>query len=122
MSEKIIRKPVFKQTYSCYEGDTFDAFSLTWRNADKTPVDFSNATAKCQFKKNRNDSVALLTLTESTGITLGNSVNNIVLQLTSTQTNTLGAGTFYFDIEITQNGKVRTYADCVLILEQSVTQ
>lgn|GEM_PF-6785212 len=122
MITSVIEKAVFKQTYSCFEGDTWDTFILTWRNPDRTPVDFTTATARCQFKRNRNDATAVLTLTHSSGITLGNSTENIKLLLTDVQTAQLGAGTFYFDIEITQNGKVRTYVDAVLSLKQSITQ
>lgn len=121
MNNPPIQKPVYKQTFKGYEGDDWDSFILTWRNSDNTPLDFSGAIARCQFKKKR-DGEALLTLTTQDSIMLGNSEDNIKLWLTAAQTRQLGAGTFFFDVEITQGGKVRTYADCILILEQSVTQ
>ena len=121
MSYPDIQKPVFKQKYRCYVGDDFDLFVLTWKNPDNTPIDFTGATAVSQFKTSRDDGAALLTLTDTNGITLGNSTDNIILTLTHQQTRLLGAGIFYFDIQITQIGKVRTYADCILILEKSVS-
>lgn len=117
-----IKQPVFERDYEAYEGDTWDTFKLTWKDSVGLPIDFTTATARCQFKKKRNDAIALLTLTELNGIALGNGPVNIALVLTASQTATLGAGKYFFDLEITQNSKVRTYADCTLTLRQSVTQ
>lgn len=122
MTTKPIKKQVLERTFEAYEGDTWNSFRLTWRNPDNTIIDFSTATARCQFKNKRSDATALLTLTELSGITLTNTAPNISIDLTATQTATLGKGSFNFDLEITQNGVVRTYADCVLVLKQSVTQ
>jgi hypothetical protein len=122
MTDKPIEKPVHQRTYIAYEGDTWNTFKLGWKNADGTVIDFTNATARSQFKKKRSDAIALLTLTESSGITLANASPNLQITLTSSQTTMLGKGIFVFDLEITQNGTVRTYADCILELKQSITK
>ena len=113
--------PVFECLYIAFEGDTWDAFKLTILGSG-VPVDLRSATARCQFKSQIHDTAALLTITQGSGITLGNGRPNISIALTPEQTKTLGEGTFYFDVEITSEGVTKTRASCTLELKQSVTQ
>jgi hypothetical protein len=121
MLDEPIIDPVFEAEYIGFEGDTWDAFKLTILGSS-IPLDLRSATARCQFKSQIHDTAALLTITQATGITLGNGRPNISIVLTPEQTRLLGEGLFYFDVELILAGVTKTRANCTLKLKQSVTQ
>jgi len=108
--------------YEEYEGDTLE-MSFNWKDSENTYFDLTQYTAKMQIKKKDSDPVALLTLSDTDGITLGNDYANLYINITPEQTADLGKGKYVYDIELTDPaGNVNTLVAGVIVLLQSVTQ
>ena len=109
--------------YVEFEGDSLD-LDLTWKDELDAIVDFTAYTGKLQIRATPSDVNVLLTKTTGgAGITLGNAVSNILVEITDTDTATLGVGKFFYDLELTApNGKKNTYVAGAITLNQSITQ
>ena len=105
-----------------FEGDTLQ-MPITWKDPAGVEVDFTSYTAKMEIRLKAGDATALLTLTNGNGITLGNSTNNIFVEVTDAQTFTLGKGKKVYDIEMTApDGTVNTWISGTITLVESVTK
>lgn len=120
MATKIKSQTVFVD-FEEYEGDTL-AMVFAWKDSSGVLTNLAGYSAKMDIKVDT-DSPSLLTLTDAGSITLGGTPNNLIVELTPTQTKQLGTGSFVYDIEITNSlGKVNTLVSGKITLKQSVTQ
>jgi hypothetical protein len=71
---------------------TDETRTITIKDSSGTALNLSSGyTAKLQVREKVADTTAKVSLTESSGITLGNGTGNVVITFTDTQVNTLGA-------------------------------
>jgi len=105
---------------TCYQGSTFDkSFTVT---QSSTPVNWTGYTAKMQVRRYKDQSsTALLTLTNGAGITLGGTAGTIALSITPTQSNTITAGSYFYDIELTSGSNVIRILAGKFVVDASVT-
>jgi hypothetical protein len=71
-------------------------------------VDITGYTARMQLRSLPNDTIAVLTLTDTSGITIDGPSGTLAVQATATQTAAISAGPYYYDLEITSPTNVRT--------------
>ena len=71
-------------------------------------VDITGHTARMQLRSLPNDTIAVLTLTETSGITIDGPSGTLAVRATATQTAAIIAGPYYYDLEITSPTNVRT--------------
>ena len=71
-------------------------------------VDITGYTARMQLRSLPNDTIAVLTLTETSGITIDGPSGTLAVRATATQTAAIIAGPYYYDLEITSPTNVRT--------------
>lgn len=79
------------------------AFSqlILWKDASGNPVDITNYTAKFQIRASKEDTTALISLTQASGLTLGGAAGTIAISLTDTQTAALTFVKCYYDLLLT---------------------
>lgn len=71
-------------------------------------VDITGYTARMQLRSLPNDTVAVLTLTETSGITIDGPSGTLAVRATAAQTGAIIAGPYYYDLEITSPTGVKT--------------
>jgi hypothetical protein len=71
-------------------------------------VDITGYTARMQLRSLPNDSVAVLTLTQASGITIDGPTGTLAVRATAAQTAAISAGPYYYDLEITSPTGVKT--------------
>ena len=71
-------------------------------------VDITGYTARMQLRSLPNDPYAVLTLTETSGITIDGPTGTLAVRATAAQTAAIIAGPYYYDLEITSPTGVRT--------------
>lgn len=71
-----------------------------------TPVNLTGSTARLQFRKAASSPTAALSITSSSGITLGGAAGTVTFNVTDTQTSTIDAGIYVYDLEIETAGGV----------------
>ena len=83
--------------------------NFIYNQPDGTPVNLTGATAALQVRSFPEDTVSVLTLTsEDGGITITPLTGTLEVHATAEQTTLMGAGFYYYDIEITQVGDIVT--------------
>lgn len=90
--------------FSAQTNQDFD-YTLTW-SVDGTPVDLSGGSAIMQLR-DEPASAAVLTITSSSGITLGGTAGTIRVQITDAQLGALEAGVYDYDL-LFSSGSVET--------------
>lgn len=84
--------------------------TVTWNDSNGDPIDLTSYTARMKLKSTYGGD-ALVSLTESDGITLGAALGTIAIVITDTLTATL-AGTSHtkgvYDLEVESSGGVTT--------------
>jgi hypothetical protein len=87
------------------------------------PVDISNYTAALQIRSLPSSPTAVLSLTSSSGITLGGATGEIEVHATALQTAAIDEGPYYYDLEITSDQNVITrIAQGQVIVSAEVTR
>lgn len=71
-------------------------------------VDITGYTARMQLRSHPSDSVAVLTLTNTSGITIDGPTGTLAVRATAQQTAAISAGPYYYDLEITSPTGVKT--------------
>jgi hypothetical protein len=71
-------------------------------------VDITGYTARMQLRSLPNDPYAVLTLTETSGITIDGPTGTLAVRATAAQTAAISAGPYYYDLEITSPTGVKT--------------
>ena len=85
--------------------------SITWQDSNEDPYDLSTYTARMMIRRNYADKdkrQPLITLTDESGIALGDSTDNVVITITDAQTEAIPAGEYYWDIELEDASNVVT--------------
>lgn len=102
-------------------GDYFqESFSLS---LNSNPIDLSSSDARIQIRNNSNVLQAeyeMITPPTITGLTVSGT-NILVWTIDDTDTALLVPGTYKYDIEITINGKTRTYIRGSFTVERDIT-
>lgn len=86
--------------FAAQTNQDFD-YTLTWK-IDNVPVDLTGATAIMQLRDDE-DSAAVLTLTNGTGITLGGTAGTIRLRIEDEQLAAIETGVYEYDLLISQS-------------------
>lgn len=82
------------------KGATF-RLGLTWRDANGTPVDLTNWSARMQIRESINDAEAAVDLSSpSAGIALGGTAGTISVTITAAQTAALTIRRGVYDLEV----------------------
>lgn len=104
------------------QGATFSQVTLFTDNATPpVPFNWTGYTAKLQVKQYRNSAdTALLTLTNGSGITL-TSTGYVTVDITATQTGGIPAGTYQYDLEVTQGSTVYRIWEGAFVVNGQVT-
>jgi len=71
-------------------------------------VDITGYTARMQLRSLPNDAYAVLTLTNTSGITIDGPTGTLAVHATAAQTAAIIAGPYYYDLEITSPTGVKT--------------
>jgi hypothetical protein len=71
-------------------------------------VNITGFTAAMQLRSLPNDSIAVLTLTQASGITIDGPTGTLAVRATAAQTAAISAGPYYYDLEITSPTGVKT--------------
>ena len=90
----------------CLQNETFQR-TLTYKDSNGDPIDLSGYTAALQVRKDYN-SPAVVSLTHSSGLTLGGAAGTIAIVINATATAALEAQTHYYDLVITSSGGIAT--------------
>jgi len=75
--------------------------NFTYENSTGTPINLTGYTAAMQLRSEPSDLTAALSLTSSSGITITGTTGLVAVHATATQTGSLQAGIYYYDLEIT---------------------
>lgn len=87
--------------FTIYQGATWDrTFTVA---TDGTPVSWVGYNATLTVKRYDN-SAAVLTLTNGSGITLGGTAGTIAVTMSPTQTDSIPAGRYVYDLELSLGG------------------
>jgi len=106
--------------YEEYVGDTVK-FTYNYTNSDGvTQIDLTGETLVLTVESKDNTTPFPITLTESSGLTIGGS-NNIVGKLTPTNTTSMGAGAYSHKLTLTNDtsGDVNTLITGIIILKDA---
>lgn len=71
-----------------YRGDTYQ-LSITYQDSDGNPIDLTGYKARAMWRTARDAEDTLITIDETSGITLGGAAGTADIVLTPAQTNTL---------------------------------
>jgi hypothetical protein len=71
-------------------------------------VDITGYTASMQLRSLPNDTIAVLTLTQASGITIDGPSGTLAVRATAVQTAAIIAGPYYYDLEITSPAGIKT--------------
>lgn len=92
--------------FTAGQGETFDR-TITWE-IDGTPVNLTGYTARMQIRKTHKSTSAVVSLTSSSGLTLGGSAGTIQIVISATATAALTAGKYVYDLELVSAGGIVT--------------
>lgn len=88
--------------------DWYINFTYYTDTTQTTPVNLTGYTAAMQFRSLPSDTVAALSLTTGSGITITGASGLVAVHATSAQTGSMGAGKYYYDLEITSPSGIVT--------------
>lgn len=92
--------------FTAGQGETFDR-TVTWK-IDDVAVNLTGYTARLQIRKTHKSTSAVVSLTSSSGLTLGGSAGTIQIVISATATAALTAGKYVYDLELVSAGGVVT--------------
>lgn len=95
-----IKRAVFK-------GETLQR-TFTYKDSDSVAIDLTGFSAKMQIRKSINDGVAFELSTVNSRIILGGSAGTIQLLVSATDTDTIQAGEYFYDLEIQSGAGIVT--------------
>ncbi len=87
---------------------TFD-YTLTWKDKNNALINLTGFTAKMMIKKSVDDSVALVTLTDTAGLTLGGAAGTIRMVIDKAVTATLPNCLGVYDLRMTSPSGAADY-------------
>jgi hypothetical protein len=103
-----------------YQGATFDQ-QFVWK-IDDVVVNLTTYTARMQVRKDYNSTTAVISLTSTSGITLG-SAGQINIFIAPSATAAVPGGTYRYDLELVSGaGKVTRLLEGLFIVSPEVTR
>lgn len=110
-----------KYNMICPQGATF-AKQLTYR-IDDIPVDLTGWTARMQVREKHTSKTATISInTENGGISLGDSAGTIDLYISDSDTSTISAKDYVYDIELISGAEVYRLLEGKFIVTPEVTR
>lgn len=94
--------------------------TITWRDSAGTAINLTGYTARMMLKRGYKDTVAALSLTNSSGITLGGAAGTIVITITAAQSALL-SGQYVYDLELVNGAVVTRLIEGVITFSPEVT-
>jgi hypothetical protein len=90
------------------QGATFTR-TITWKDSAGAAINLTGYTARMQIRERVESSTALVSLTSSSGITLGGAAGTVVITITATQTDALpNMKKGVYDLELVSAGGIVT--------------
>jgi hypothetical protein len=96
--------------------------NLLYKDPAGDPINLTGYTAQLQLRTSYDAASASLSLANGTGITITANTGNIAILATATQTNSLVAGDYVYDLEITLSGEVTRLIQGRAIVRPQVTR
>ena len=87
------------------QGATFSR-TFTWKDDAGVAINITGYTARLQIRTAFESSSTILSLTSSSGITLGGSAGTIVVSVSATDTAALDPGSYVYDLELVNGATV----------------
>lgn len=108
--------------FSVDQGSVF-TLNLDYQDPDGNPIDLSGQTARMQFRRQYNSTIADLTLTTGGGgIVITGATGNILITITDEQTSTLNEGFYVYDLELDNAGVISRLVQGQVTVNAQVTQ
>lgn len=85
------------------QGGTWEV-SLTYKASNGTPVNLSGYTARMQVRSSYSSPTAVLSLTDTAGITLGGADGTVQIAVSATTSATIEAAQYVYDLEVVSGG------------------
>jgi hypothetical protein len=96
---------------------------FTWRDENNNPVNLTGYTARLMARESYDSPSAFISLTTSSGITLGGALGTITLSMSATQTAGLPATRGVYDLElVSSSGNVSRLLEGSLMVTPEVTR
>jgi hypothetical protein len=109
-----------QKDYTAISGDTWEGSQCTV-TVNSSPLNLTGATIRIDFRATPN-SIALMTLTTTSGITLTTPASGI-FNINQIKKMPLPEGRYYYDVEITlADGTVKTYQYGTMIVGQDISR
>jgi hypothetical protein len=105
----------------CEQGATFQR-TFTWIGSDGEPVYNTGYTARMQVRTTASAATTLVSLTSSSGITLGGADGTITVEIAATATAGIPAGCYVYDLELEQAGVVYRLLQGDFVVDAEVTR
>lgn len=102
------------------QGTTW-SLDLVYKRGD-APVNLTGASARMQLRTSYDAPTAAISLTHTSGITLGGTAGTIEVSLTDVQTSALPAGRYVYDLELVLNNEVTRLIEGVAVCTPEVTR
>ena len=97
--------------------------AMTYTNGDGAPIDLTDYSSKMQARTSYDSDVAVLTLTNGSGIVLGGTAGSINLLVAATATAQIAANQYVYDLEVeSDSGEVSRVIQGTLIVTPEVTR
>jgi hypothetical protein len=104
------------------QGATFERV-ITWKDANDDPINLTNYTARMMIRENVTSATPFISLTSSSGITLGGVAGTITILLTASQTAVITQTSGVYDLELeSPSGKVTRLLEGTVIISREVTR
>lgn len=96
--------------------------NLLYKDPAGSPINLTGYTAQLQLRTSYEAASASLSLSSGSGITITGNTGNIAIVATATQTTSLVAGDYFYDLEITLSGEVTRLIQGRAIVRPQVTR
>lgn len=103
------------------KGDTFRGVEFTLIDYDTSvAIDLTGATIKCQFRYKSKRGALQADLSVGSGLTVTDATGGVV-EINSISPIDWAIGIYYYDLEVTSGGEVKTYVGGTMKIIQDVT-
>jgi hypothetical protein len=104
------------------QGATF-AVQLLWQDENATPINLTGFTAEMQIRKSSKADIALITLTDTAGLTLGGSAGTIDVLISASETAALPSDFIgVYDLEINSGSEIIRLIEGQVVVNAEVTK
>jgi hypothetical protein len=85
------------------QGATWN-LALTWNDDSGDPINLTGYTARMQVRASYDSATSVLALTNGSGLTLGGAAGTITLAVSATQSASVAAANYVYDLELQSGG------------------